>query len=93
MTLTQSDNNGSVTAVAMESSLEFTDFYFPQALRSDARNTTRILVWNPGSGPVDASVRFFTQPGAQEEIRTVTLAEKAIKEILLGGTEAPLTVG
>ena len=91
--LTQRDSDGSVAAVAMDSSLGFREFYFPQALRGDERNTTRILIWNPGAGSVDASVRFFTQLGEQEEIRTVTLTAKATAEIILGGPDAALAVG
>ncbi len=93
VTLTQRDSDGSVAAVAMDSSLGSTELYFPQALRGDAQHTTRILIWNPGAGSVDASVRFYTQLGEQEEIRTVTLAEKATVEIILGGSDVPLAGG
>ena len=40
MTLTQRESDESVTAIAMDSSLGSTEFYFPQALRGDAQNTT-----------------------------------------------------
>ena len=93
VTLTQRDSDGTVAAVAMDSSLGSAELYFPQALRGDAQNTTRILIWNPGAGSVDASLRFFTQSGRQEEIRAVTLAGKATVEIILGGPDAPAAGG
>ncbi len=93
VTLTQRASDGTVAAVAMDTSFGSAKLYFPQALRGDAQNTTRILIWNPGAESVDTALRFFTQSGQEEEIRAVTLASKATAEIVLGGPDAALAVG
>ena len=93
MTLTQRYSDGAIATVAMDSSQGSKKSYFPQALRGNTQNTTRILIWNPGVSSVNATVRFLTHTGQEEERRTATLAGKATKEIILGGQDAPVTVG
>lgn len=44
-----------------------TEKYFPQAIRGDVLNTTRILVWNLGSSAATVTTQFFDQTGEQLE--------------------------
>ncbi len=70
-----------------------TESYFPQAIRGDARSTTRVLLQNPGDAPGTATVEFFDQNGQRQEIRNAELQPNGSEEIVLGGAGVPTTVG
>ncbi len=67
--------------------------YFPQAIRGDVNNTTRILTYNPGTTRVDVTIRFFSQSGQAQETQSTTLEPDGSDEIVLGGADVLLTVG
>ena len=62
-----------------------TEKCFPQAIRGDVLNTTRILVWNLGSSAATVTTQFFDQTGEQLESRISLLEGNGSEEIALGG--------
>ena len=70
-----------------------TEEYFPQAVRGDAENTTRILIWNTSASSTSATVEFFNSSGTLLETQTRAVGVDATVEVILGGPVVALTVG
>ena len=79
------------TTVAMDRPPGSTQVYFPQAVRGDSNNTTRILVWNSGSTTAAVTIEFINQDGVIQETQNRTVGSKATAEVVLTG--AGLAVG
>ena len=58
--------------------------YFPQAIRGDLLNTTRILVWDLEPTPAAVTIQFFNQAGQLVESRNSLLEGNGSQEITLG---------
>lgn len=91
--LTQRKSDSVIAAVALDSGLGTKEVYFPQAIRGNSENTTRILVQNPGNLTAAVTVRFHDQGGQLRETRDAELQPNGSEEIVLGGDGTPLTVG
>ncbi len=86
-------SDGAFTTVAMGSSQGFTKAYFPQTVRGNSQNTTRILIWNNGSAAARVRVAFSDQNGASQETQDLTVGVNATEEVFLAGENVSATVG
>ena len=79
--------------VAMDSSQGFNEVYFPQAVRGNSQNTTRVLIRNNGSAAASVTVAFSDQSGAGQETWDRSLGVNASEEVILGGESVSVTAG
>ncbi|MFQ5739864.1 MAG: hypothetical protein ACE5JX_12715, partial [Acidobacteriota bacterium] len=69
-----------------------TEVFFPQVIRGNSQNTTRILVQNQGELPATVTVQFFDQSGhLQETDNLQELAPNGSTQVVLGGVDVPLS--